>query len=341
MSDWLSPLISGVGSVIGNSINAINQANINQKNLDYAKSMTQAQWERDDTQYQRQIADAEAAGLSPLSVLGQSYGNSNALSATQQAPQIDLNGLIQGAQMLNNNFQNKKDREMQNEQFTKQLNEDIEHNKIMENQGARAISQKYDELENQALKLDYDYQLARAKIESDISSHQKQLEIDQLNEIAKKYPGQVKYYSKFEDYSDALSEYNEAYQEQISTLREQYQSGTFYSNGDSHSSSGGFSLGAGAKVVGTGGDGQIGINGSGSDSESYSRDFSQIFEQEMNSWFLTHPFPVYTGSIKNISKYSNPFDSYAHKVGEGLKDKQDITETIIIPTTRGEKNLRR
>lgn len=52
---------------------------INKQNMDYAREMTLAQWERDDTAYQRAVADAEAAGLSPLAISG---GASNTPAVT-------------------------------------------------------------------------------------------------------------------------------------------------------------------------------------------------------------------------------------------------------------------
>lgn len=89
-------------------INAANiqaQKDINNQNLDFIRSQTQAQWERDDNAYQRQVADLQAAGLSPLAATGgapnsQPVDTPN-LQAAQQfpahqiAPQFDMNSFIQ------------------------------------------------------------------------------------------------------------------------------------------------------------------------------------------------------------------------------------------------------
>lgn len=87
------------------NVQATNETNmkINQDMLDYNKAMTQAAWERDDTAHQREVADLEAAGLSPLA-------NTSGLSITNplsapgqipmesfkaQAPQFDVNAMLQ------------------------------------------------------------------------------------------------------------------------------------------------------------------------------------------------------------------------------------------------------
>ena len=104
----LSALVSAAAAGIGNAVNSkktseTNKTNkdINQSNLDYNAAMTQQQWERDDTMYQRQVSDLEKAGLSPLAATG-GYQNSSALGApspiAMQAPQVDVNSLIQSIQ---------------------------------------------------------------------------------------------------------------------------------------------------------------------------------------------------------------------------------------------------
>lgn len=96
-----------------NDANLANQRYINQQNLDYMRSMTQAQWERDDNAFQRQVKDLEAAGLSPLAISGAGSGNSTPvtspnLEAAQQfpyetrAPQFDINSVINASTRLQN-----------------------------------------------------------------------------------------------------------------------------------------------------------------------------------------------------------------------------------------------
>ena len=72
---------------------------INQQNLDYNAALTQQSWERDDTAHQREVADLQSAGLSPLASTG-GLNVSSPLSApnpiAMQAPQVDVNSLVQG-----------------------------------------------------------------------------------------------------------------------------------------------------------------------------------------------------------------------------------------------------
>lgn len=112
-----SAIASAVISIFGSILSYVssrktNQSNdeINQGNLDYNKALTLKQWERDDTAHQREVADLEAAGLSPLAASGSGAMNSQAIGApsalAMQAPQIDLNALSQsilGMAQINEN----------------------------------------------------------------------------------------------------------------------------------------------------------------------------------------------------------------------------------------------
>lgn len=94
---YIVPAVISAAVAVGSSIySAINTKRNNETMLDYNKSMTQSAWERDDKYFQRSVADAEAAGLSPLAVNG-AMPNSAPLSAPNlgQAPQFDMNSLIQ------------------------------------------------------------------------------------------------------------------------------------------------------------------------------------------------------------------------------------------------------
>lgn len=106
-----------------NEENVEAQKSINQEQLDYAAAMTQAQWERDDTAHQRQVADLQAAGLSPLAntqgsevTAAQSFNPQSeavAVAPQKQAPQFDINSLVNaslGAMQLGEKFKEHKDK---------------------------------------------------------------------------------------------------------------------------------------------------------------------------------------------------------------------------------------
>lgn len=104
--DWLSSAIDGVLGLfgLGNSAwNRHSQEKMNQQNLDYAKAMTEKQWERDDTTYQRSVADATAAGFSPLAVLdGGLSPNGSPVGYQGVAPQFDINSALQAFSQASN-----------------------------------------------------------------------------------------------------------------------------------------------------------------------------------------------------------------------------------------------
>lgn len=71
--------------------------NMQQSAFDYQKQLNATQMQREDTALQRQMADARAAGLSPLSVVGSSGASSSPLSSSSpsdvNAAQYDGSGI--------------------------------------------------------------------------------------------------------------------------------------------------------------------------------------------------------------------------------------------------------
>ena len=141
--DWAS-IASTAGSITGSILNFIsnerkntkqeeiqnkvNKSNedINQANLDYNTKMTQLQWERDDNAHQREVADLEKAGLSPLAnttggANGSPLGAPNPIEMEgyeYQAPQFDTNSIINSmlqAKQLNETERHNKANEKYNE----------------------------------------------------------------------------------------------------------------------------------------------------------------------------------------------------------------------------------
>lgn len=95
LTSVLPNFLSGIFGLGAAGLNAGSQVRTNQQNLDYAKAMTEKQWERDDETYQRSVIDAQKAGFSPLAVLdGGLSPNGSPLAYQGQAPQLDVNGLL-------------------------------------------------------------------------------------------------------------------------------------------------------------------------------------------------------------------------------------------------------
>lgn len=133
-------LLAAIAGVVGAGINAYsqhktNEANqeINQQNLDYNKAQTEAAWNRDDTAHQREVADLEAAGLSPLaSTSGSSVTSPLGAPSpiAMQAPQIDMNGLINAA-LASDKLKEEKRHNLANEGYKEEeLKLQAEENKI-------------------------------------------------------------------------------------------------------------------------------------------------------------------------------------------------------------------
>lgn len=148
------------------STNKVNQE-INQSQLDYQFAIQQQEWERNDTQYQRQVADLQAAGLSPLAATS-GYGSGTTLGAPAQhsmqapiaeafqaiAPQFDGNSLVQSILRSNELGETRRHNIKAETQKTNELT--LESEKILN--AAKALELEDKKLQNQinqfALSLD-------------------------------------------------------------------------------------------------------------------------------------------------------------------------------------------
>jgi len=81
-------LASGASNVLGTIGNFFNQNRAYDQQAEYNK----LQMQREDTAYQRKVADLKAAGLSPMLAVG-SGGSASAPAHVGQAPQIDTDKL--------------------------------------------------------------------------------------------------------------------------------------------------------------------------------------------------------------------------------------------------------
>lgn len=162
------------------NVESTNKANqeINQSQLDYQMAVQQQEWERNDTQYQRQVADLQAAGLSPLAATS-GYGSGTTLGAPSQnsmqapfaeafqaiAPQLDGNALVQS--ILRSG----------------ELGETRRHNVKVENQKTEELSQESEKILNAAKSLE----LEDKKVQNQVNQFALTLDLQtkQYNELVR------------------------------------------------------------------------------------------------------------------------------------------------------------
>lgn len=115
--EWLNPIgqvASGIGSLFSAGANAKLQAETNKMN----ERLTRENWARQDSAYQRQVADLEKAGLNKALAYG-SGGASTSQPLAMSAPQIDPNAVARGFQSLGEGSKGltKEARELVREQY--------------------------------------------------------------------------------------------------------------------------------------------------------------------------------------------------------------------------------
>lgn len=221
--DWfslLSTVLSAGTSIFNNIFNADQTNKTNQANRDYADAMTTAQWERDDSSFQRQVADAKAAGLSPLAVTGYSP-SSSPVTAMAQAPQMDFSSLIGALMQMPSNELGRDTLEQGDRHHAEDLSfqissAQIELQKFRDDLAQRQVEHK-DEVLEFCDTLDYQYAVLNETISSDKGNLSSQ-NVDRLLKIQESsledyknicsvfgLPPKTKYYTDFDAYVSALN----------------------------------------------------------------------------------------------------------------------------------------
>ena len=308
--EWLAPVldvVSDIGTNVANwfGIKNTNDTNreIHQSDQDFQAAQTQAAWERDDTAHQREVADLEAAGLSPLantigSPVTSPLGSASPLA--MQAPQFSattaINSMLQA----------------------KQLNETERHNKVQEGYEGLEYVNKCKELalrgkeldiQNKKVEADIRYQteslqnianqLAETKKHNQSEEYQKQLEYlskAYFEEIQQQTGGKYNYtdYYDIEKYEAAMQKWTQDYEKFINSL--EY---TSKSTAEAHATGYSGNLAVGnqniASVSG-------GIQDSQSDSGSSSENQSQRQQAMIDKFYHDHPMPVFHYYNPNSAK---------------------------------------
>jgi len=88
-----------IGGLFSSGINAISQNAQNNKNIAFQREQNEITRGREDNAIQRQMADAELAGVNPFALAGSSGASAATMNAPQgQAPQVDIDtsGIMAG-----------------------------------------------------------------------------------------------------------------------------------------------------------------------------------------------------------------------------------------------------
>lgn len=313
-------IVSALASAAATAYNTFSQKQTNDENRDYADTMTTAQWERDDTSFQRQVADAKAAGLSPLAVTG--YAPSSApVTAMAQAPQMDLSSLIGAVSSMGNYELGKSQLSESSRQFDQTMA--LETYKATEavNQLQQQIDQTVLEHQEQvkqfAATLEYQYNVLNDQIDTHVADQNAIFSLEFQKEMARASEDSwksyetlcntlgiappVKFYTDYSDYIKALNEYS------LDWSKMMFRSDTSsksYSTSENTSSS----VNVNASAAGTG----LGVGGSSSDGTSYSSGYSDDYTRFNSSLVLPREgdsykkFPVfkYKGSKGEYSSES-------------------------------------
>lgn len=269
--------------------------------MDYTRQVQETEWNRADTQLQRAVADAQLAGLSPLTALG--AGSTGQVVSQPSAP------ALQAAQMVSpyNNPMNpvdfqslrdldravldiiKQDRksnsdekieiykqEQENSRFTAQLRQ------------AAALTNKQLNLENskESRRLQEQIREFNATLESTKTENDRRYKLQELDTLKgyalaltggasgnfKRVPDYKKWEGEFDAWAKRYVEYSSSIQaDYIST-----------------SSSKGGSGSADVGIAGIKG----GVSASGQTSESKSQSFSEYYKHRIASFFARDPVPV-------------------------------------------------
>lgn len=311
-------IAAGVNYKSQKETNKVNQE-INQENLDFQASQTQAAWERDDTAHQREVADLQAAGLSPIASLNGAQ-TSAPLGAPSpipmQAPQIDTSALLQGVMNMANLEETKRHNLQTESARTSELQ--IEAEKV--SQAAQSL-----QIENKKVESEIKYyarlnELEAGKLDELVRSNKKgediklseheahMLEVQSkmyLEDINKQLGGFDVPYDEIYDFDVYVSRkklLNVQFQhflEKIGATQEANASSYGYNQSDS------FGLNGGASVAGTGGN--AGMNWSettGENQSNYSmKNLSEKQKAEWYNFFQEHHQVVFIDK----SKYDRMF----------------------------------
>lgn len=289
---------------IADEANAL-QLNMFNQQMDYTRQLQETEWNRADTQLQRAVADAELAGLSPLTALG--AGSTGQVVSQPSAPSLHAAQMVSPyANPMNPvDFQSLRDLDRAVLDIIKQDRQSSSVEKIeqykQEQENARftaqlrqtsALTNKQLNLENsrESLRLQEQIREFNATLESTKTENNRNYKLRELDTL-KGYAlaltggssGNFKRVSDYKEWEKEFNAWSERYVEYSSTIQADYRS---YS--ESKGRGGSFNLGLHGALKG----GNGGISANGTNSTSQTESFSEYYKHRMASFFAKDPVPV-------------------------------------------------
>lgn len=277
------------------------QLNMFNEQMDYTRQVQETEWNRADTQLQRAVADAELAGLSPLTALG--AGSTGQVVSQPSAP------ALQAAQMVSpyNNPMNpvdfqslrdldravldiiKQDRQSSSTEKIEKYKQEQENSRFTAQlRQTAALTNKQLNFENskESRRLQEQIREFNATLEQTKIENNRRYKLDELDTLKgyalaltggssgnfKRVPDYNKWEQEFDSWSKRYVEYS-------SSIHADY-----ISTSESKGGSGSADVG----LVGIKG----GVSASGTTSKSKSESFSEYYKHRMASFFARDPVPV-------------------------------------------------
>ena len=288
---------------IADEANAL-QLNMFNEQMDYTRQLQEIEWNRADTQLQRAVADAELAGLSPLTALG--AGSTGQVVSQPSAPSLHASQMVSPYSNPMNpvDFQSLRDLDRAVLDIIKQDRQSSSAEKIekykQEQENSRfnaqlrqtaALTNKQLNLENskESRRLQEQIREFNATLEQTKNESNRRYKLDELDRL-KGYAlsltgeasGSFKRYDDYQEWENAFNKWSNDYNDYCATITADY-----YSTSKSKGGSGSADVG----IVGVKG----GISGSGQTSSSKTESFSVYYRHKMAAYFARNPVPVYFG----------------------------------------------
>lgn len=282
------------------------QLNMFNEQMDYTRQLQETEWNRADTQLQRAVADAELAGLSPLTALG---AGSTGQVVSQPSPPA-----LHSAQMVSpyNNPMNpvdfqslrdldravldiiKQDRQSSSDEKIERYKQEQENSRFTAQlRQTAALTNKQLNFENtkESRRLQEQVREFNATLEQTKIENNRRFKLEQLDTL-KGYAlaltggssGNFKRVPDYDKWEIEFNEWSKKYTEYSASI-----TADFVSTSESKGFGGSVNLGLNNPIKGVNG----GLNANGTNSKSKSESFSEYYKHRMASFFAHNPVPIY------------------------------------------------